>query len=119
MSRRTPRPLRVLHLTPEFPPVIWGGLGTAVGGLVNASAEAGMTVGVLLVGGVLVLEQPIYGRPRGISQEQLAEAWSKTRAGRGGVTFFQVSPDEAVNAGVRLAGEGRAGGTPLSTHRLL
>ena len=52
--RRTPE-IRVLHLTPEFPPVIWGGLGTAVGGLANASAQAGMTVGVLLVGGVLVL----------------------------------------------------------------
>jgi hypothetical protein len=45
--------VRVLHLTTEFPPVIWGGLGTAVGGIVNASAHAGMTVGVLLVGGVL------------------------------------------------------------------
>jgi glycogen(starch) synthase len=103
MGRGAARELRVLHITPEFPPVIWGGLGTAVGGLVNASGEAGMAVGVLLVGGVLVLERPIYGHPRGISQEQLAEAWSKTRAGRGGVTFFQVSPDDAVDAGVRLA----------------
>src|SRR3954451_21445985 len=103
MSHRTARGVRILHLTPEFPPIIWGGLGTAVGGLVNASAEAGMTVGVLLVGGVLVLERPIYGRTRGISQDQLAEAWSKTRAGRDDVTFFQVSPDEAVSAGVRLA----------------
>ena len=42
--------MRVLHLTPEFPPVIWGGLGTAVGGLVTAEAHSGMTVGVLLVG---------------------------------------------------------------------
>jgi glycogen(starch) synthase len=45
--------MRVLHLTTEFPPVIWGGLGTAVGGIVIASAGAGLTVGVLLVGGVL------------------------------------------------------------------
>jgi glycosyltransferase involved in cell wall biosynthesis len=43
--------VRVLHLTTEFPPVIWGGLGTAVGGIVNASTRADMTVGVLLVGG--------------------------------------------------------------------
>jgi glycosyltransferase involved in cell wall biosynthesis len=42
--------MRVLHLTTEFPPVIYGGLGTAVGGLVKASAIAGMSVGVLLVG---------------------------------------------------------------------
>jgi hypothetical protein len=37
-------------MTTEFPPVIHGGLGTAVGGLANASARAGMAVGVLLVG---------------------------------------------------------------------
>lgn len=43
--------MRVLHLTTEFPPVIWGGLGTAVGGLAAASADAGLEVMVLLVGG--------------------------------------------------------------------
>ena len=42
--------MRVLHLTTEFPPIIFGGLGTAVGGLVGASANAGIGVGVLLVG---------------------------------------------------------------------
>src|SRR6266436_2607748 len=42
--------MRILHLTTEFPPVIYGGLGTAVGGLVEASANAGMAVGVLLFG---------------------------------------------------------------------
>jgi glycogen(starch) synthase len=42
--------MRVLHLTTEFPPVIYGGLGTALGGLAFASARAGMTVGVLLAG---------------------------------------------------------------------
>jgi glycogen synthase len=42
--------MRVLHLTTEFPPVIFGGLGTAVGGLARASAQAGADVGVLLVG---------------------------------------------------------------------
>ncbi|HEX8068823.1 MAG TPA: glycosyltransferase family 4 protein [Pyrinomonadaceae bacterium] len=44
------RRLRVLHLTAEFPPLIWGGLGTAVGGLATASARAGMEVVVLLIG---------------------------------------------------------------------
>jgi glycogen(starch) synthase len=42
--------MRVLHLTTEFPPVIYGGLGTAVGGLVAASSEAGIETAVLLVG---------------------------------------------------------------------
>lgn len=41
--------MRVLHLTVEYPPVIHGGLGTAVGGLVQASAAAGLDVCVLLV----------------------------------------------------------------------
>ena len=59
--------MRVLHLTPEFPPVIWGGLGTAVGGLANASAHAGISVGVLLVGGRLVLGDGSYGAWRPVS----------------------------------------------------
>ena len=42
--------MRVLHLTTEFPPVVYGGLGTAVGGLAHASARAGMDVAVLVVG---------------------------------------------------------------------
>jgi glycogen synthase len=41
--------VRVLHLTVEYPPVIHGGLGTAVGGLVQASAAADLDVRVLLV----------------------------------------------------------------------
>jgi len=49
-SAMGPSRLRVLHLTGEFPPFVWGGLGTAVGGLARASARAGMAVGVLLVG---------------------------------------------------------------------
>jgi glycogen(starch) synthase len=42
--------MRVLHLTTEFPPVIYGGLGTAIGGLAHASVRAGIEVGILLVG---------------------------------------------------------------------
>jgi glycogen(starch) synthase len=37
-------------VTTEYPPLIYGGLGTAVGGLVTASARAGIDVAVLLVG---------------------------------------------------------------------
>lgn len=43
--------MRILHVTTEYPPLIYGGLGTAVGALVEASARAGLEVAVLLVGG--------------------------------------------------------------------
>lgn len=52
--------MRVLHLTTEFPPVIYGGLGTAVGGLVTASPQAGIEAAVLLVGAG---GDPSYRRP--------------------------------------------------------
>ena len=48
--------MRILHLTTEFSPVIYGGLGTAVGGWVTASARAGISVAVQLVEGPLVLD---------------------------------------------------------------
>ena len=51
--------MRVLHLTTEFPPLIYGGLGTAIGGLVRASAQAGIEVAVMLVGGSA---NPSYSR---------------------------------------------------------
>jgi glycogen(starch) synthase len=41
----------VLHVTSEYPPVHFGGLGTAVEGLTRAMAEAGADVVVLLVHG--------------------------------------------------------------------
>jgi glycogen synthase len=43
--------MRVLHLTTEFPPLIYGGLGTAIGGLVGASSAAQIAARVLLVNG--------------------------------------------------------------------
>jgi glycogen(starch) synthase len=43
--------MRVFHLTTEFPPLVYGGLGTAIGGLVRASARAGIEVAVMLVAG--------------------------------------------------------------------
>ena len=42
--------MRVLHVTTEYPPIVYGGLGTAVGGLVTASQRAGIEVAVVLVG---------------------------------------------------------------------
>jgi glycogen synthase len=94
--------MRVLHLTPEFPPVIWGGLGTAVGGLVTASARAEMSVGVLLVGGVLVGERN-YGAWQPVSVEQLEQISSEQPfVNSDGVIFFHVSPADAEEAGIRL-----------------
>jgi Starch synthase catalytic domain len=77
--------MRILHLTTEFPPVIYGGLGTAVGGLVEASANAGMAVGVLL-----------FGQTAGSGYGKfvpLPEAATNTVATRltAGATIFEVS----------------------------
>jgi len=93
--------MRVLHLTPEFPPVIWGGLGTAVGGLANASAHAGISVGVLLVGGRLVLGDGSYGgwHPVSVSDEC---SDGPLAVSSHGVSFFQISPDDAEAAAIRL-----------------
>src|SRR5262245_56759210 len=98
--------MRVLHVTPEFPPVIWGGLGTAVGGLANASARLGIDVGVLLVGGALVLDAAATGFG---GHGYAIPRWQPERHGGSipvnpdGVAFFHVVPDTALQAGVRLA----------------
>ena len=95
--------MRVLHLTPEFPPVIWGGLGTAVGGLATASAHAGLSVGVMLVGGALVLGDGSYGEWRRVSREQQSLGDDDSLVVNcDGVSFFQIAPDEAIEAGIRL-----------------
>ena len=95
--------MRVLHLTPEFPPVIWGGLGTAVGGLATASSRAGMSVGVLLVGGPLVIGNKPYGAWQPVSLEQLEQITSEQPIiNNDGVIFFHVSPNDAAEAGIRL-----------------
>jgi glycogen(starch) synthase len=41
--------IRILHVTTEFPPYFDGGLGTAVAGLVKASAHASLSPAVLLL----------------------------------------------------------------------
>lgn len=56
--------MRILHLTVEYPPVVHGGLGTAVGGLVTASVAADLDVRVLLVNdGSAAHDAAGYGRP--------------------------------------------------------
>src|SRR5499433_412979 len=91
--------MRVLHLTTEFPPVIYGGLGTAVGGWVTASARAGIEVAVQLVEGPLVLGEggTAYGSPRprggGLQREAVT--------GDEGILFYTSSWEDAVEVGVR------------------
>jgi glycosyltransferase involved in cell wall biosynthesis len=94
--------MRVLHLTTEFPPVIWGGLGTAVGGLVCAMAREGISVGVLLVGGILATNGT-YAAWQPVAPEQLQAGFGKVTVTRDGITFFQVAPEEGIESGLRLA----------------
>src|SRR4051812_24709829 len=97
--------MRVLHLTTEFPPVIYGGLGTAVGGWVTATARAGISVAVQLVEGPLVLDASVastyyrygYGRAwRGNSRSTAAHF-----DGSSAVSFFQSSWSTAIELGIR------------------
>jgi glycogen synthase len=84
--------MRVLHLTTEFPPVIYGGLGTAVGGLVKASANAGIATGVMLFGDSA---GTAYGK-----FVTLPEAASRVPATRRatGATIFEVSWFQGIDA---------------------
>src|SRR5260370_38926661 len=101
--------MRVLHLTTEFPPVIYGGLGTAVGGWVQASAREGMQVGVPLIEGQLVLDDPKHatrygaGHAPGRGLPSHGEGGEQGVVDRQGITFFQARWPDAVEAGVRLA----------------
>src|SRR5262249_42784648 len=90
----------VLHLTTEYPPIIYGGLGTAVGGLVKASALAGMTIGVLLIGSET---GAAYGRPVPVPQEAMSTPVPRTAGPR----IFDVSWFEGIDATVRRAAKWR------------
>jgi glycogen synthase len=94
--------MRVLHLTTEFPPVIYGGLGTAVGGLVTASIRAGMAVRVLLVG-----EAGLGGYGRPSSAEQVTTYQEEGMSGPGGANIVPVSWYDATEAGIRLVEQWR------------
>jgi glycogen(starch) synthase len=93
--------MRVLHLTTEFPPVIYGGLGTALGGLAFASARAGITVGVLLAG---EMGRSGYAGADSELAEQSGDGDDRVQAvtRRGGVTIFHVPSYLPIEAGVRL-----------------
>ena len=87
--------MRVLHLTTEFPPLIYGGLGTAIGGLVRASAQAGIEVGVMLVGGSV---NPSYWQAPGTSNlpDATEVRWDENPS----VRLLHVSHQEAEAVGV-------------------
>ena len=92
--------MRVLHLTTEFPPVIYGGLGTALGGLAFASARAGMTVGILLAG---EMGRSAYaGEDSDLAEQSGGEDRVQAVTQRGGVTIFHVPSYLPIEAGVRL-----------------
>jgi glycogen(starch) synthase len=96
--------MRILHITTEFPPVVFGGLGTAVGGLVHASASSGLTVAVLLIGGVLGVSDAGYGRPAVAARRPETQSGI---VGPNGITFFQISPFDPVEAALRVVEEWR------------
>ncbi|MEJ7738330.1 MAG: glycosyltransferase family 4 protein [Chitinophagaceae bacterium] len=86
--------MRVLHITSEYPPVIWGGLGTAVGGLTKALSRESASVGVLLVGGALVLGEQPYGSWNTFSVEELKNQFTTQNFVRkANILFFHVSLD--------------------------
>lgn len=93
--------MRILHLTTEFPPVIYGGLGTALGGLAFASARDGITVGVLLAG---EMGHAGYAEPN--STEIIERSGDHDRVHaitwREGVTIFHVPSHIPIEAGVRI-----------------
>ena len=109
--------MRVLHLTTEFPPVIYGGLGTAVGGWTKACARAGVGIAVQLVGGVLALDgnASLYGAPGGRVPYRVAPAARKSDEG---IQFIQCSEAEAVATGVRAVAEWRPDVVHLHTAML-
>ena len=106
--------MRVLHVTTEFPPIIYGGLGTAVGGLVKASARSEMKVGVLLIGGALVIDGQVfdaYGSPS-LGHAQLPSGVVRSADG---IEFVQI-PWNAVSPAVDFVRHWRPDIVHLHTH---
>src|SRR5260370_2829028 len=100
--------MRVLHLTTEFPPVSYGGLGTAVGGWAQASSREGMSVGVLLIEGELVVDDRGHAARYGAAhapggRTSFGEQGEREVVDRERIAFFQTRWPHAVEARVRLA----------------
>jgi len=100
--------MRVLHITTEFPPVVYGGLGTAVGGWVTASARGGLTVGVLLVNGSISYDfLESYGASGNLGEHEptVWESWARKQMTRSQqpIKFFVVSSRLLSESSVSLA----------------
>jgi glycosyltransferase involved in cell wall biosynthesis len=100
--------MRVLHISTEFPPVIYGGLGTAVGGWVIASARGGFTIGLLLVSGsALHRSLETYGTLGDLPTHAPStwERWASRRmpSGHGRIRFFFVAPESLIESSIRVA----------------
>src|SRR5712671_2734761 len=102
--------MRILHLTTEFPPVIYGGLGTAVGGWVTATARAGISVAVQLVEGPLILDGSMAGNYHGYGYgygygygggNRRGPSRSREADLGGTVRFFLSSWSNAIERGIR------------------
>jgi len=99
--------MRVLHLTTEFPPLVFGGIGTSVGGLVTGSARAGIDVGVQLVEATPASESGYnwygYGyRGTGVG------VFRRSAARASGIEFLWTSSADAEDAGVHFSERWRA-----------
>ena len=98
--------MRVLHLTTEFPPVIYGGLGTAVGGLVGASRRGGIAAGVLLVGPPQHGRRGAgYGRPSALPGRQRG-AREAAQAAASEIPVFPLGCSTPKTAASRSFGRG-------------
>jgi len=93
--------VRVLHLTTEFPPLIYGGLGTATAGLTAALAGAGVEVAVLLFG---PSSGSSYGEFRPLARYPVVG-----RRRHAGVTIFEISWFLDIDSVVRIARRWRPG----------
>jgi glycogen synthase len=93
----------VVHITSEYPPVHFGGLGTAVAGLTRALAEAGAPVLVLLVHG----EESGYGYGYGYATARPGELSPATAAAASGIELVHLSWAQALTNGPSIVGARR------------
>ena len=100
MSPRAPP--GVVHVTSEYPPVHFGGLGTAVSGLTRALSQAGARVLVLLVHG------EGSGYVYGYVNARPTEFSTATAEAASGVELVHLSWEQALTSGPSIVGARRA-----------